>query len=220
MKKLVFVFFFVITSLSASYAQVDKYILTGGEMIFSFADQNLGQENNLRWSPVFNAQSWHVFDFGTPALFYGLSLRNVGFIVEDAENDIKTKYRTYNVGIPVGLMLDFGEKAGIYGGYEFEVPFHYKQKTFIDGNREERLRSWFSDRTPTFTQSVFFGFQFGSGTNIKFKYYLENFFNQEFTETVDGVETQPYQNFEVNVFYVALTFNAFKGKESTLKVFD
>jgi hypothetical protein len=182
-------------------------------MIFSLSDQNLGQENVLRWSPVFNAQSWHVFDFGVPALFYGLSLRNVGFIVEDSDTDIKKKYRTYNVGVPVGLILAFTDRVGIYGGYEFEVPFHYKEKTFVSGDKTDKITSWFSDRTPNFTQSVFFGFQFHSGTNLKFKYYLDNFFNQDFERTVDGVTDRPFQDFEVNVFYVALTFNVLKGKE-------
>lgn len=209
----------VVFSFSAS-AQVDKYVLSGGEMIFSFADHNLDQSNVLRWSPVFNAQSWYVLDFGVPALFYGLSVRNVGFIVEDNDSDIKKKYRSYNLGVPVGMMLHFTEKAGIYGGYEFELPFNYKEKTFIDGEKEDKFNEWFSDRTPTFTQSVFVGFQFSGGLNLKFKYYLDNFFNKDFEEEIDGVVTRPYEDFEVNVFYVALTFNAFKGKESTIKPFE
>lgn len=219
MKKYIALLIFSMTISTASVAQVEKYVLSGGEMIFSLADQNLDQENVLRWSPVFNAQSWHVFDFGVPALFYGLSIRNVGFIVEDSDTDIKKKYRTYNAGLPVGMILTFTESVGIYGGYEFEVPFHYKEKTFINGDKEDKITSWFSDRTPNFTQSVFFGFQFSSGTNIKFKYYLDNFFNQDFETEVDGVITRPFQEYEVNVFYVALTFNVLKGK-SVIKRFE
>ena len=213
MKKYIALLAFTFGMTAFSMAQVDKYVLSGGEMIFSFSEQNLGQENVLRWSPVFNAQSWHVFDFGVPALFYGLGVRNVGFIVEDLDTDIKKKYRTYNVGVPVGLMLGFTERVGIYAGYEFEVPFHYKEKTFENGDKTDKITGWFSDRTPNFTQSVFFGFQFLSGTNIKFKYYLDNFFDQDFEREVDGVMTRPFEDYEVNVFYVALTFNVLKGRK-------
>jgi hypothetical protein len=211
MKKLIILIALIAIFQFQVSAQVEKYTLSGGEWIFSVADQNQGLEDVVRFSPVFNFQSWRVYDYGNTALFYGLSLRNVGFIVADDQTDTRTKYRTYNLGLPVGIILNFTETSAIYAGYELEAPFHYKEKTFVDGDRINRSRSWFSDRVPNFTQSVFLGFQFHSGSTIKFKYYLDNFFNQNFSEVVNGVEVQPYSNFEVNVFYVALQFSVLRG---------
>jgi hypothetical protein len=55
------------------------------------------------------------------------------------------------------------------------------------------------------------GVQFKGGTNLKFKYYLTGFFNKNFTETKNGVQTKPYENFDANVFYVSLNYNLFKN---------
>jgi hypothetical protein len=215
MKKLLFIFLLSMGLQGLSFGQgaPEKYVLSGGELIFSFADQNEGFDNILRFSAFFHAQSWKVYDYGDLALFHGLSIRNVGFIIDDDATETRVKYRTYNLGIPVGVILDVTPGTAVYGGYELELPFNFKQKTFINENKEDKFNSWFSDRTPTLAHGIFVGFQFKEGANIKFKYYLNNFFNKDYRQVIDGVESFPYQNFDVNVFYFALTFNIFKDRE-------
>jgi hypothetical protein len=192
----------------------DLFISSSGEVIFSFADLDVfgGEEGNImRFSPVFNLQTFLNYDpHSNVGMFAGLAIRNVGFIFDIPGTDTRKKYRTYNLGIPLGLKLGKLDKAFIYGGYEFEFPFNYKEKTFIDGEKEDKFNAWFSDRVPPVQQSVFVGIQLPWAFNLKFKYYLTEFFNQDFTETVNGMEVMPYNGVRANVFYIALTTNPFK----------
>ena len=90
-------------------AQDDKlYSTTSGELIFSFASINdAGDEDGgiMRFSPVINIQNWLNYDKSEKLGFFtGLSVRNVGFIY-DVDETTRIKYRTYNVGIPVGVKI-------------------------------------------------------------------------------------------------------------------
>lgn len=184
-------------------------------MIFSFAtiEKSGNQINsNLRWSPVFNFQAFKNYDFTKHfGFFHGLAMRNVGFIYEIPGTDSLKKHRTYNFGIPIGLKIGNLEKGSfVYGGYEFELPFHYKEKLFINDDKKDVVGVWFANQTNWYTQSVFVGINFPSGFNLKFKYYLDGFFNKNYTETVNGVRTKPFENFDARVFYIALDWNVFK----------
>ncbi|MCU0441866.1 MAG: hypothetical protein MUE96_05660 [Bacteroidia bacterium] len=201
-------------------AQTKIYPSSSGEMIFSFARiVKSGNEvsSNLRWSPVFNLQGLVNYDVGQSfGFFHGLAVRNVGFIYDVPGTDTLKKFRTYNVGIPLGIKLGNVKDNGffVYGGYEFEIPFNYKEKTFVSERKVDKFSLWFSNRTEWYTQSVFVGFNFPKGFNIKFKYYLNQFFNQQFKETSNGVQSMPFQNFDANVFYIALDWNVFKDVRS------
>jgi hypothetical protein len=191
------------------FAQKRAYISSSGEMIFSFADISINGndfESTLRWSPVFNFQTLVNKDFNDHlGLFYGLSVRNVGFIYSK-DADTSMKHRTYNLGIPIGVKLGNVNGTFIWGGYEFEMPFHYKEKLFVNEEKEKKTDVWFSNRVNWYTQSVFVGINFPFGFNLKFKYYLDNFFNKDYTQ--GGVKI--YQNTNVNVFYVALAWDVFE----------
>lgn len=215
MKKNILALSLFLFSFSQLFAQTKIYSSSSGEMIFSFArivKQGNNVESNLRWSPVFNLQSLVNYDFTKHVgLFHGLALRNVGFIYDIPNTDSLKKYRTYNVGIPLGFKIgNLTKGLFLYGGYEFEIPIHYKEKTFVSENKERKVAVWFSNRVEWYTQSVFVGFNFPKGFNLKFKYYLNDFFNKDFTETVNGVQTRPFQQFNANVFYLALDWNVFK----------
>ena len=93
----------------------------------------------------------------------------------------------------------------IFGGYEVEFPFHYKEKTFVD-EKKEKFTAWFSNRIEQFQHGVIVGIQFPYGTSIKFKYYFSEYHNQGYTES-DGY--QPYAGLKSNVFYFSLNFNLF-----------
>lgn len=199
------------------HAQTNTYISGSSEMIFSFGKiRSNGNEmsSELRWSPVFNGEGLINHDFTQHVgLFYGLAYRNVGFIYKPTADTLK-KFRTYNVGIPVGIKLGNLNGGFLYGGFEFEMPVNYKEKTFVDEVKKEKFDVWFSDRVNWYTRSVFFGINFKGGSNIKFKYYLDPFFNQNFSVSNGGVKVQPFKNLDVHVFYVALSWNVFKDMKS------
>ncbi len=220
-KKYLPVAFLVVLFITAGNAgaQTRFYGSSGGEMIFSFAkiDHNgsTGQ-NILRWSPVFNTQGFLNADFGNAfGLIAGLGIKNVGFIDAGFDPDnsaVKKKFRTYNLGIPVGIKLGNLRKFFLFGGYEIEFPFHYKEKTFINGQKtDSRISTWFTSRVPSYYNTVFAGIQFPMGLTLKFKYYFTGFFNENFTETVNGVEMHPYEGYKVNILYFSLSFDLFQN---------
>jgi hypothetical protein len=220
MKKCTLFACLLIFMLSAVKAQTSHYTSASSEMIFSFAKiKKNGSEigSNLRWSPVFNIQVLRNHNFTQHfGLFHGFAIRNVGFIYDIPGTDTLKKFRTYNLGIPLGFKLgNINNGFFLYGGYEFEIPFNYKEKTFIGERKEDKFSVWFSDRTDWWTQSVFAGINFRGGFNIKFKYYLNNFFNKSFyeTRTENGlaVKYEPFKDFNANVFYISIDWNVFKA---------
>lgn len=191
------------------------YTTTSGELIFSFADISLdGNEEGsvLRFSPVFNVQNWVNIDksdkFG---IFTGLSIRNVG-VIFDYDATTRIKARTYNVGIPVGIKLGNLDGKFLFFGYELEIPVNYKEKIFIDEDKEDKDNIWFSDRVNTINHSLMAGIQLPYGATLKFKYYLTNFYNKDFKASDgQGGTYKPYENIDINVFYFSLSFGLLKN---------
>jgi len=191
------------------------YTTTSGELIFSFANINYkGSEASsvMRFSPVLNIQNWlnvdHSDKFG---MFTGLSLRNVGFIydVPDQPNT-RMKHRTYNIGIPAGIKLGNLNKAFLFAGYEIEFPINYKEKKFVDEDKVEKDVYWFTKRVTPVQHSLMAGIQLPYGATLKFKYYLTNFFNKDYTLS-DG--TKPYAVGDYNIFYFSLNFGLLKNTD-------
>lgn len=196
-------------------AQGDFCTTTGGEMIFSFAtiDNNGNQNGNImRWSPVFNFQFYGNYDINKNiGLLFGGAIRNVGFIYDVPDGSgIKKKFRNYDFGIPVGIKIGNMKKAFFFAGYEIEFPFNYKEKTFESERKTDKFNVWFSKRVPTYYHTVFAGIQFPYGISLKFKYYLSEFFNQDYTDNQDN---QPYKGLKANVFYFSLSTSLFKGHD-------
>ena len=94
------------------------------------------------------------------------------------------------------------------------MPFSYKQKKFVNDEKVEKFDEWFSKRVPSFYHSVFLGVNLATGTQLKFKYYLNNWFNKWYTA---GDRTQPYALIDAHVFYVALSFQFLRGTHLTYK---
>ncbi|MBW6459308.1 MAG: hypothetical protein K0B08_01940 [Bacteroidales bacterium] len=197
MKKIAIISLLSMLTASASIAQQTKlYGSTSMEMIFSFADienQGYDQGNIMRWAPVINPQVMVNADFGNVfGLFSGLAIRNVGFIYENPLDGNKYKYRTYNAGIPAGFKLGKLDKFFVFGGYEIEFPFAYKEKQFVDGVKEDKFTVWFSDRVEPVQHSLLAGIQFPYGIAVKVKYYLTNFHHRDFTATGADGNVKPY----------------------------
>jgi hypothetical protein len=209
----------------SGFSQSRTYITSGFEIIFSEA--NISDENNpeatstLRFAPVINPQSMLNVDMSKNiGIFTGLAIRNVGYIYDEyntvlpdgVTEPIKKKFRTYNLGIPVGLKLGDLNGLFIYGGYEVEFPFVYKEKTFnTAGEKTNTDVSWFSDRVQNIQQSWLVGIQMPYGLNLKFKYYFTEFHNQDFT--VNNVK--PYAGLNSKIWYISLTANLFKNAQFT-----
>lgn len=197
------------------------YTENSGEFIFSFADVVRNDQSistPLRFSLFFHAGNNIHFDLNDYlGIYSGWALRNIGFITK--ENNVKTKRRTYSIGIPAAIKLgSFKNNFFLYGGASYEMFFHYKQKQFVDGEKS-KYSEWFSDRTERFAPSFFAGVQFPKGINLKFKFYPNDFLNRSFTGTDFG-QAVDYSEYEkTNLFYIALTFN-FKPSDFGLSVPD
>jgi hypothetical protein len=204
----------------SGFSQTKTYFTSGGEMIFSFAnieDKGNSESSILRWAPVFNLQSMVNADVNKHfGVFSGLAVRNVGYIyghynttasarVEGA-NTYKKKFRSYNLAIPVGIKIGNLDKMFFYAGYEVELPFLYKEKTFDGGDKIDKITGWFSNRENLFQHGFLVGVQFPYGFNLKFKYYMSEFHNQDYT---DGQGNKPYAGLNSHIFYFSLCSNLF-----------
>jgi hypothetical protein len=194
-------------------------------MIFSFAtidNQGYTQGNIMRWAPVFNPQAMVNLDFNNIfGLYTGLAIRNVGFIYENPldSNNTKFKFRTYNLGIPVGFKIGKLDKFLFFAGYEVEFPFVYKEKHFVNEEKVVKDVIWFSNKVEPVQSSLMAGIQLPYGTTIKFKYYLTNFHNRDYIAMVNGQETKPY-DFKSNVWYISLAWNVFTNMDDYAKKHD
>ncbi|MBK8341098.1 MAG: hypothetical protein IPK99_14365 [Flavobacteriales bacterium] len=165
------------------------YVTNGTEWIFTFPVLDVreyGQPNDhtggiVRFAPVFNPRGLVQYDFTDHIGFFtGLGFRNLGFIYAVPDTTVRYKYRAYTVGVPVGLKIGRMHRTLFFVGYEFELPFNYKEKRFENEKRVDRFNVWFSDRTEPFYHSMMLGMQGPAGTTITLKYYFTNFHNTEF----------------------------------------
>ena len=220
----VFSLSFTVQGFSQSKAnKSEAYITTGGELIFSFAnvEQNGNSESStMRFSPFFNLQVMVNKDLNKNfGVFTGLSVRNVGYITndyKDPSNNLvyKKKFRTYNLALPFGIKVGDLDKTFFYGGYEVELAFTYKEKTYEGGDKIDKISGWFSDRNELFQHGFLAGVQFPRGVNVKFKYYLSEFHNQDYTTNAN---IKPYAGLKTNIFYVSLNFFLFKNLDMYYK---
>jgi len=209
------ILFIVALNQGMTQSNTNRYFTSGTEFIFSWASiehNDVEGGNVMRFSGWLNLYGTFHFDFSKSfGLMTGVSLRNVGFIYNEQEAGLKKKYRTYNVGIPIGFKLGSMGRSHLYAGYEIEFPTNYKEKTFVNEKKEDKFNVWFSKRTPAFYNTLFVGVQFKYGLSLKFKYYLDNFFNQSYSEVnQDGITEYPYQNTDVRIFYFSLVINLFR----------
>lgn len=204
------------------FSQSKTYVTSGLELIFSWAeisDNNKGESADLRFAPVINIQSFTHLDFSEKfGIYSGLAIRNVGYIygnyktpvspTNSVSTTVEKRFRSYNLGIPVAFKLGNLNKMFIYGGYELEIPFLYKEKKYEGGDKTEKITGWFSDRQQSVYHSLLVGIQFPYGMNLKFKYYLTEFHNQNYVAN-DG--TKPYAGLLSNVFYISLNSMLFRN---------
>jgi hypothetical protein len=186
----------------------------------NITDNGKSESATLRWAPFFNMQVLLNKDFGNRiGLFTGIAERNVGYIYNgyidpETGTGYKKKFRSYNLGVPFALKLGKMDGTFIYGGYELELPFLYKEKTFLDDHKINKITGWFSNREEPFQHGFFFGIEFAWGLNVRFKYYLSEFHNQDYT--VNGIK--PYEGLKSNIFYISLSTHLSKNLKERQKL--
>ena len=163
----------------------------------------------MRFAPVINMQTLINYDMNSQVGFFsGIGIRNVGYIYDNYKttttpvSTYKKKFRSYNIGIPVGIKFGKLDGTFFYAGYEVELPVLYKEKTFDGGDKTDKITGWFSNRQELFQHGFLAGVQLPYGLNLKFKYYLSEFHNQDYT---DGAGNKPYAGLKSNIFYFSLS---------------
>lgn len=163
--------------------------------------------NNVRYTVFFHIGQYIHYDFNDNiGLYSGLSIRNVGMITDETlpqtvtttgatvlYDDHKIIRRQYMLGLPLAFKVgSFDKHLYLFAGGEYEMAFVLKEKYWTgsferDGSKTKNVK-WFSDQTPTFLPSVFAGVQLPGGVNIRFKYYLKNFLNTDYTVSSNSQE--------------------------------
>ena len=241
--KLYYAILLIIGVISMPAKAQKVYPVTSGEIIFSqsnssfnqsFLNQYPGavlQDDNVRFTCFLHIGQYFHMDFNNSfGMYSGLAIRNVGMItnetlpqtVSTTGGDVPySKYnivrRQYMLGVPLAIKLgSFKNHFYIFGGGEYEMAFHFKEKYWTDSydrsGPKTKSTEWFASQTPTFIPSVFVGIQFPGGVNLKFKYYLNDFLDNTYksgTNSQDGSSFSPsdltrYQSSQV--MYVSLSF--------------
>jgi hypothetical protein len=188
------------------------YITAGGNgPLLSFARvTNAGEHvrNIPRFTMFFNVGTNYNYDFSNNfGIFTGLNIKNIGLITKPNDS-VKLKQRVYTLGVPLGIKVgNLRDGFFFFAGGEYDLAFNYKEKYFLDGDKKSKFNEWFSDRTDILMPSVFAGFRFPPGFGVKVQYYLNDFFNKDYTETVNGVKTTPYKDMKANMVFVTLSYS-------------
>jgi len=226
------VFLFIVPATRAQ----KSYSGTVTEFIFSFSDVEFTEafyaeyphagvtKTNLRFTAFFHiSQDWHLDFTNNIGIITGFGLRNVGLISDevlpDPQNDtLMSNYkiirRLYTLGVPLSLKLgSFKDHLFFYAGGELELALHFKEKYWSNSHDRSGDKivytSWFGEQTPLFLPSVFAGMQLPRGFNIKAKYYLNDFLNQNYRRTRDDdtfnlSDLARYK--KTQVFYLSLSW--------------
>jgi len=224
MKRYLLILMLILAGLTLEAQYKHIYHSSGSEIIFSGTNVNFNGTNthsNIRFTLFFHTQQLVNFDLtNNIGLYTGGAIRNVGLIMEDLYQNVgyvvdnthpdfnkntRIKHRSYSLGFPLAIKLgSFDKNYFFYAGGEYEWMFHYKQKKFIDGEKY-KFTQWTSDRVNPWIPSLFAGIQFPGGFNLKFKYYMKDFLNKNFTGQDFG-ENVDYSLFETsNIWYISLS---------------
>lgn len=151
--------------------------------------------------------------------FTGLTLKNIGLI--RSQGDTTIKHRVYALGIPLGVRLGNLETKSFVafgGGLDFAV--NYREKAFTDRKQKSVFNEWGSDRVRKLMPYLFLGFQTFPGINFKLQYYPLNFFNPDFTETVNGSTRAPYAGLQASLINLNIGFNIRYNSKITFRYYN
>jgi hypothetical protein len=215
-------------------------IFSWGDLQYTDAFQNAYPEASIQKMPVRFTTFFHVQQFWNLDLnnnigfFTGIGLRNIGIISNEylpteinyaSETPYAGDYfqskiirRTFSLGVPLAFKVgSFKDNLHIYAGGEMEWSFHMKEKYWKNNTRtggKSKNTEWFPNQITTLLPSAFVGLQLPKGVNIKFKYYLENFLNQDYkgytansTTNQDQIVSDLTRYESSNIYYISLSFH-------------
>lgn len=197
------------------------YLSHGGELILSFSSEESNPNlkaiprlsGAIHWQTLLNVNISRIL-----GIYTGLALRNIGLIYKQrdslyANQEVKYKQRSYTLGIPLAIKIgNMNKKKFIYAGGEIEYAFAYKQKIFV-AKHKDVFSDWFGKQVNPWQPSLFAGFQIRNGFNFKFKYYLNNFMNRDYTTSHNGQLYKPFANMNSHIWYVSISTIMSKKKK-------
>lgn len=207
----IFLILLIIITSNSTYSQV--YRTTSGELIFSRSLNNSPFPNttsHIRISAFFHFNNNYHYDLTENlGVYSGFCISNIGFIYKNG--DTIYKKRAYTLGVP--LAIKFGNLKNnnfLFAGGELELPFHYKQKRIIDGQKI-KYSSFFDERVNLILPSVFAGIQFSNGFCFKSRIYLKDFLNKEFSG-IDFGSSIDYKENDSKLFMLSLSYTIKENK--------
>ena len=177
----------------------------GQIQLASITQENQALDNipRVSWSlPIATSLSRESSVLGA---YGGLTLKNGG-VIYDYEGD-RYKKRAISIGPEIGVLL--GNSFFLMAAVGFDYNLHYKEKIFPNQKRSEKqvvLREWWSNRVTKFNPHAKVGLGMREGLYVYVDYYFSEFLNQDFTETINGVEIKPYHNLQANRFNIGIGF--------------
>jgi hypothetical protein len=215
MQKIIFtlsLFLFSVLQLAAQDSSESKkkkwYTSRGGDaglVSFSNVSRNGKMLNNVpRFTAFLNTGTNFNYDFSNHAGFFtGITGKNIGVIYDDTANT-RWKRRVIALGAPVGFKFGNLKKHNFfYLAAQADFAINYKEKKFVNGDKVEKNNDWFGKQTPIFMPSVFAGFQTNRKLGLKVQYFLNNFFNQDYSQGA----AKPFAGMEANVFFLTLSYD-------------
>jgi hypothetical protein len=170
MKNVLLLFMVSLLVSISGFSQKSRYTTSGAETILSFAnidDHGSNEGAIVRFAPVINVQTFYHSDFNTHVgIFIGLAVRNVGYIYDNYKTPTipvvtyKKKFRSYNVGVPVGIKLGNLDGTFFYAGYEVELPVFYKEKNFDGGDKIDKSQDGLATGRSFFSTESLRGYSF------------------------------------------------------------
>lgn len=197
--------FFIPAALSAQ----STYHSFRGDYLFSGAlrpDSAGSSAHSLpRFSMVINSTwHYHITLKNSLGIYTGAGINNIGFIHKT--DDVKIKRRVYVLSIPAGIQ--FGKKGNgpsIMVGATLDLPFHFKEKTFPNNDRSEKIKksNWFSHQTNWIMPSAFLSVALTRRLTLDMRYYFSDMMKRSYTNPAGF---QPYK--QLNTQLVCLSFTA------------
>jgi hypothetical protein len=148
---------------------------TKGIVRYSSSFTNFVGKTHFKFNPSFAAS-------------INLGILNQGFIHRFGDT-MTVKQRAYI--LPIGVQLTFGDVSNknFFVGGEVQLPFHYKQKVFLKGEKKDtkvKSNEWMGSQVEMFSPAVFLGVQYKKDRYVQIKYHLGNFLNPNYNFNFRG----------------------------------
>lgn len=128
----------------------------------------------------------HINYTNNLGMIAGVGVRNIGIRARDELlGDVEYKRsvrRVYTLNASLAVKLgSFSKHCFVFAGGEYDLAFHFRQRLKTHSKSKIKQGEWWSTATDRFMPSLFVGVQFPKGLNLKCSYYLNDFFNENYS---------------------------------------